>query len=123
MKTLRERSPVDLAHDGVDAGDDGYAVGFFDTYQLWIGDGTNETSFYSSYEVNQDADVATIGVPIAYYPAGSNTGSKAFLQMTYAPSTGTIASTRSRPHPARNDHHRLRGGATMRRPTKIAPAV
>ncbi|MGN6503039.1 MAG: clostripain-related cysteine peptidase [Pseudolysinimonas sp.] len=72
--------------------DDGYAVGFFDTYQLWIGDGTNETSFYSSYEVNQDADVATIGVPIAYYPAGSNTGSKAFLQMTYAPSTGTILS-------------------------------
>jgi hypothetical protein len=72
--------------------DDNYAVGFFDTYQLWIGDGSNETSFYSSFEVNQDADVATIGVPIAYYPAGSTTGSQAFLQMTYAPSTGTILS-------------------------------
>lgn len=69
-----------------------YAVGFFDTYQLWISDGVNETSFYSSYEVNQDADVATIGVPIAYYPAGSTSGSQAFLQMTYAPSTGTILS-------------------------------
>jgi hypothetical protein len=42
--------------------------------------------------VNQDADVATIGVPIAYYPAGSNNGTQAFLQMTYAPSTGTILS-------------------------------
>jgi hypothetical protein len=72
--------------------DDGYAVGFFDTYQLWIGDGSNETSFYSSYSVNKDADVATIGVPIAYYPAGSSSGSQAFLQMTYAPSTGTILS-------------------------------
>jgi hypothetical protein len=72
--------------------EDGYAVGFFDTYQLWIGDGDQETSFYSSYEVNQDADVATIGVPIAYYPAGSDNGTQAFLQMTYAPSTGTILS-------------------------------
>ncbi|MGE3194610.1 MAG: clostripain-related cysteine peptidase [Microbacteriaceae bacterium] len=72
--------------------DENYAVGFFDTYQLWIGDGSNETSFYSSYEVNPDADVATIGVPIAYYPAGSNSGTQAFLQMTYAPSTGTILS-------------------------------
>ena len=73
--------------------DDNYAVGFFDTYQLWINDGSgNETSFYSSYEVNQSADVATIGVPIAYYPAGSSNGTQAFLQMTYAPSTGTILS-------------------------------
>lgn len=72
--------------------DENYAVGFFDTYQLWIGDGTSETSFYSSYQVNPDADVATIGVPIAYYPAGSNSGTQAFLQMTYAPSTGTILS-------------------------------
>ena len=72
--------------------DQNYAVGFFDTYQLWISDGANETSFYSSFEVNQDADVATIGVPIAYYPAGSTSGSQAFLQMTYAPSTGTILS-------------------------------
>lgn len=71
---------------------DGFAVGFFDTYQLWIGDGANETSFYSSYEADQDSDVATIGVPIAYYPGGSTKGSKAFLQMTYAPSTGTILS-------------------------------
>jgi len=72
--------------------DDNYAVGFFDTYQLWISDGSQETSFYSSFEVNQDADVATIGVPIAYYAAGSSSGSQAFLQMTYAPSTGTILS-------------------------------
>ncbi|MEO8095868.1 MAG: clostripain-related cysteine peptidase, partial [Pseudolysinimonas sp.] len=71
---------------------DNFAVGFFDTYQLWIGDGAKETSFYSSFEVNQDADVATIGVPIAYYPAGSSNGTQAFLQMTYAPSTGTILS-------------------------------
>lgn len=72
--------------------DDGYAVGFFDTYQLWIGDGSNETSFYSSFKADQSSDVATIGVPIAYYPANSTSGSKAFLQMTYAPSTGTILS-------------------------------
>ncbi len=70
----------------------GFATGFFDTYQLWIGDGSNETSFYSSYTVNQESDVATIGVPIAYFPAGSDTGSQAFLQMSYAPSTGTILS-------------------------------
>ncbi len=36
--------------------------------------------------------MATIGVPIAYFPAGSDTGSQAFLQMSYAPSTGTILS-------------------------------
>jgi hypothetical protein len=72
--------------------DTNYAVGFWDTYQLWIGDGTNETSFYSSYQADRDNDIATIGVPIAYYPAGQTTGSKAFLQMTYAPSTGTILS-------------------------------
>ncbi len=71
---------------------DGFAIGFFDTYQLWIGDGSNETSFYSSYDVNQESDVATIGVPIAYFLAGADTGSQAFLQMTYAPSTGTILS-------------------------------
>jgi hypothetical protein len=70
----------------------GYATGFFDTYQLWIGDGSDETSFYSTYSVNQESDVATIGVPIAYFPAGADTGSQAFLQMTYAPSTGTILS-------------------------------
>ena len=72
--------------------DDGFAVGFFDTYQLWIGDGKNETSFYSSFKADQDSDVATIGVPVAYYPANSDSGSKGFLQMTYAPSTGTILS-------------------------------
>ena len=71
---------------------DGFATGFFDTYQLWIGDGANETSFYSSYSVNQESDVATIGVPIAYFPAGADSGSQAFLQMIYAPSTGTILS-------------------------------
>jgi hypothetical protein len=42
--------------------------------------------------VNQESDIATIGVPIAYFPAGSDSGSQAFLQMTYAPSTGTILS-------------------------------
>jgi Clostripain family len=71
---------------------DNFAVGFFDTYQLWIGDGAKETSFYSSFEVNKDSDVATIGVPIAYYASGSSDGTQAFLQMTYAPSTGTILS-------------------------------
>jgi hypothetical protein len=70
----------------------GFATGFFDTYQLWIGDGSNETSFYSTYSVNQESDVATIGVPIAYFEAGADSGSQAFLQMTYAPSTGTILS-------------------------------
>jgi hypothetical protein len=70
----------------------GFATGFFDTYQLWISDGAAETSFYSSYSVNQDSDVATIGVPIAYFPAGASQGVQAFLQMTYAPSTGTILS-------------------------------
>jgi hypothetical protein len=77
-----------------DAGIDntGFATGFFDTYQLWISDGAAETSFYSSYSVNQDSDVATIGVPIAYFPAGASQGVQAFLQMTYAPSTGTILS-------------------------------
>jgi hypothetical protein len=70
----------------------GFATGFFDTYQLWISDGSAETSFYSSYSVNQDSDVATIGVPIAYFPAGASQGVQAFLQMTYAPSTGTILS-------------------------------
>ena len=71
---------------------DGFATGFFDTYQLWIGDGSKETSFYSSYEVNQESDVATIGVPIAYFLSGAGTGTQAFLQMSYAPSTGTILS-------------------------------
>ncbi|MEQ1736846.1 MAG: hypothetical protein ABL886_10660, partial [Rhodoglobus sp.] len=70
----------------------GFATGFFDTYQLWIGDGGNETSFYSTYSVNQESDIATIGVPIAYFQAGSDSGSQAFLQMTYSPSTGTILS-------------------------------
>jgi hypothetical protein len=70
----------------------GFATGFFDTYQLWIGDGSNETSFYSTYSVNQESDVATIGVPIGYFLAGADTGSQAFLQMTYSPSTGTILS-------------------------------
>jgi len=71
---------------------EGFATGFFDTYQLWIGDGSDETSFYSSYDINQESDVATIGVPIAYFLAGADTGSQAFLQMSYAPSTGTILS-------------------------------
>ena len=71
---------------------DGFATGFFDTYQLWIGDGSNETSFYSSFDINQESDVATIGVPIAYFLAGAGSGSQAFLQMSYAPSTGTILS-------------------------------
>lgn len=70
----------------------GYATGFFDTYQLWIGDGSDETSFYSTYTFNQESDVATIGVPIAYFLAGADSGSQAFLQMSYAPSTGTILS-------------------------------
>lgn len=71
---------------------EGFATGFFDTYQLWIGDGSDETSFYSSYDINQESDVATIGVPIAYFLAGADTGFQAFLQMSYAPSTGTILS-------------------------------
>lgn len=72
--------------------DDDYAVGFFDTYQLWIGDGSAETSFYSSFSVNRDSDVATIGVPILYFASGASDGSQGFLQMTYQPSTGTILS-------------------------------
>lgn len=73
--------------------EDGFVVGFFDTYQLFIGDGANETSFYSSYSVNQDSGVATIGVPLAYYSSStSEDGAQAFLQMTYEPSTGTILS-------------------------------
>ena len=71
---------------------DGFAVGFFDTYQLWIGDGSSEESFYSSYSVNQESGVATIGVPIAYFLPGDSQGSQAFLQMSYEPSTGTILS-------------------------------
>jgi hypothetical protein len=71
---------------------EGFATGFFDTYQLWIGDGSNETSFYSSYEIDQESDVATISVPIAYFLPGASSGTQAFLQMSYAPSTGTILS-------------------------------
>jgi len=71
---------------------DGYAVGFFDLNQLWIGDGTNETSFYSSYTVNRESGVATIGVPVLYFPSGAQSGVQAFLQMTYQPSTGSILS-------------------------------
>ena len=81
-----------VGDESADIDSDGFATGFFDTYQLWIGDGTNETSFYSSYDVNQESDVATIGVPIAYFAAGASSGSQAFLQMSYAPSTGTILS-------------------------------
>ncbi len=81
-----------VGDEGANIDADGFATGFFDTYQLWIGDGSNETSFYSSYDVNQESDVATIGVPIAYFAAGAGSGSQAFLQMSYAPSTGTILS-------------------------------
>ena len=81
-----------IGDEGANIDSDGFATGFFDTYQLWIGDGSSETSFYSSYSVNQESDVATIGVPIAYFAAGSDSGSQAFLQMSYAPSTGTILS-------------------------------
>lgn len=72
--------------------DDNYAVGFFDTYELWVGDGSTETSFYSSYSVNKESGVATVGVPIAYFPSNSTQGVQGFLQMTYQPSTGTILS-------------------------------
>ena len=58
-----------VGDEGANIDADGFATGFFDTYQLWIGDGANETSFYSSYSVNQESDVATIGVPIAYFAA------------------------------------------------------
>jgi hypothetical protein len=81
-----------IGDESADIDSDGFAQGFFDTYQLWIGDGSNETSFYSSYDVNQESDVATIGVPIAYFAPGADSGSQAFLQMSYAPSTGTILS-------------------------------
>ncbi|MBX3194324.1 MAG: hypothetical protein KF727_04405 [Microbacteriaceae bacterium] len=70
-----------------------YAVGFFDTYALTIGDGSNQTTFYSSYTVNKDSGVATVGVPILYFAGGASQGSQGFLQMTYQPSTGTILST------------------------------
>ena len=81
-----------IGDESADIDGDGFVQGFFDTYQLWIGDGSNETSFYSSYDVNQDSDVATIGVPIAYFAPGADSGLQAFLQMSYAPSTGTILS-------------------------------
>ena len=81
-----------IGDESADIDSDGFAQGFFDTYQLWIGDGSSETSFYSSYDVNQESDVATIGVPIAYFAPGASSGSQAFLQMSYAPSTGTILS-------------------------------
>jgi hypothetical protein len=81
-----------VGDESADIDSEGFVQGFFDTYQLWIGDGSNETSFYSSYSVNQESDVATIGVPIAYFLPGADTGSQAFLQMSYAPSTGTILS-------------------------------
>ncbi len=71
---------------------DGFVTGFFDTYQLWIEDGASETSFYSSYSVNQSSGVATIGVPIAYFSDPSGDGEQAYLQMTYEPDTGTILS-------------------------------
>jgi len=81
-----------IGDESADIDGDGFVTGFFDTYQLWIGDGSNETSFYSSFDINQESDVATIGVPIAYFLAGAGSGSQAFLQMSYAPSTGTILS-------------------------------
>ena len=81
-----------IGDEAADIDGDGFVTGFFDTYQLWIGDGSNETSFYSTFDINQESDVATIGVPIAYFLAGSGSGSQAFLQMSYAPSTGTILS-------------------------------
>jgi hypothetical protein len=83
--------PILIGDEAAYIDEDNYVVGFFDTYQLWIGDGSAETSFYSSFSVNQDSDVATIGVPILF-TAGSAQGTQGFLQMTYAPSTGTILS-------------------------------
>jgi hypothetical protein len=84
-------TPVIIGDEAAFIDEDGYAVGFFDTYQLWIGDGSTETSFYSSFSVNRDSNVATVGVPILYFPATGDP-TQGFLQMTYAPSTGTILS-------------------------------
>lgn len=88
---LEGGTPILIGDESAYIDDQNYVVGFFDTYQLWIGDGSAETSFYSSFSVNKESDVATIGVPILY-TAGSAQGTQGFLQMTYAPSTGTILS-------------------------------
>jgi hypothetical protein len=88
---VEDGTPILIGDESAYIDEQNYVVGFFDTYQLWIGDGSAETSFYSSFSVNQDSDVATIGVPILY-TAGSSAGTQGFLQMTYAPSTGTILS-------------------------------
>ncbi|HWM34754.1 MAG TPA: clostripain-related cysteine peptidase [Pseudolysinimonas sp.] len=88
---LENGGPVLIGDESAYIDDQNYVVGFFDTYQLWIGDGSTETSFYSTYSSNQASDVATIGVPILY-TAGSAANTQGFLQMTYAPSTGTILS-------------------------------
>lgn len=61
--------PAEVADDG-----SGFAIGIYDLTALTVSDGIDTSYAYLDLTIDEEAELATIDVPMAYYPPGSDDG-------------------------------------------------
>jgi hypothetical protein len=61
--------PAEVADDG-----SGLALGIFDLTVLTVSDGVDTSYAYLDLTIDEEAQIATVDVPMAYYPPGSDDG-------------------------------------------------
>ena len=83
-----------LGEEAADLGtvDDPTAVGTFDFTTLEMSDGEDTVSAYTDLDVDLDAGLVTISVPLLYYPVDSNQGQDVVLTLVLDSETGDYIS-------------------------------
>jgi hypothetical protein len=77
--------PAEVAEDG-----SGTALGIYDLTTMTISDGIDTSYAYLTLTVDDEAEVATMDVPLAYYAPGEDVYQDVTLSITYDPESGDI---------------------------------
>ena len=77
--------PAQIVDDG-----SGRALGIYDLTTMTITDGIDTSYAYLTLTWDDEADVGTIDVPLAYYEPGADEYSDVTLSITFDPSTGDV---------------------------------
>jgi hypothetical protein len=77
--------PAEVADDG-----SGTALGIYDLTTMTISDGIDTAYAYLTLTFDEEAEVATIDVPLAYYAPGEDVYEDVTLAITYDPESGDV---------------------------------
>ncbi|SFL33017.1 clostripain-related cysteine peptidase [Geodermatophilus ruber] len=77
--------PAEIADDG-----SGIALGIYDLTTMTISDGEDTSYAYLTLNYDDEAEVATIDVPLAYYAPGADDYEDVILSITFDPESGDV---------------------------------